>query len=324
MTATTQFLVVSTGRCGSTLISDCMNRHPDVLSLSEVFTSIGPDILGYLAMDGPAMWQVMSTMALWTKEMLRLAPVPEVLADISGGEPYPEPLGLITIPHLARRVDHRTQIYGGIRHAFCEAVEAQPRAPVQKHFPAIFDALRERFERKCWVERSGATLDYLEHLLPCFPEAKLIHIYRDGREAALSMHQHPYFQIRAAYKLLAKPHPPTERMLEIGRKLTPGDYGNYWSDMVVKGMKTLTTESHRTLHVCFERLLKNPRPELNRIFDFMEQPVNEQYLEAACAMFRPVQLRGPELDPYDYRALSNACDPGMQILHDLNIAQEAP
>ena len=34
-------LVLSTGRCGSTLISDVLNTHPEVLSLSEFFANVG-------------------------------------------------------------------------------------------------------------------------------------------------------------------------------------------------------------------------------------------------------------------------------------------
>ena len=51
---------------------------------------------------------------------MRLAPCSEILADISGGEPYPEPLELITIPHLERsfpellRDDSPTQRVGGL------------------------------------------------------------------------------------------------------------------------------------------------------------------------------------------------------------------
>lgn len=34
-------LVLSTGRCGSTMLSDVLNTHAEVLSLSEFFTSLG-------------------------------------------------------------------------------------------------------------------------------------------------------------------------------------------------------------------------------------------------------------------------------------------
>ena len=34
-------LVLNTGRCGSTMISDILNRHPRILSLSEFFSFNG-------------------------------------------------------------------------------------------------------------------------------------------------------------------------------------------------------------------------------------------------------------------------------------------
>ena len=33
--------VLNTGRCGSTLLSDVLNSHPRVLSLSEFFSAVG-------------------------------------------------------------------------------------------------------------------------------------------------------------------------------------------------------------------------------------------------------------------------------------------
>ena len=45
----------------------------------------------------------------------------------------------------------------------------------------------ERCGRPCWVERSGSSIEYLEGLHAFFPEARFLHIHRDGPEAALSM-----------------------------------------------------------------------------------------------------------------------------------------
>ena len=53
-------LVLSTGRCGSTMISDVLNLHPDVLSLSEVFSLLGPLALFGKRLSGKAMWALCS------------------------------------------------------------------------------------------------------------------------------------------------------------------------------------------------------------------------------------------------------------------------
>lgn len=53
-------LVLSTGRCGSTMISDGLNLHPMILSLSEVFSTLGPRALFRNRLNGKAMWELCS------------------------------------------------------------------------------------------------------------------------------------------------------------------------------------------------------------------------------------------------------------------------
>lgn len=304
-----QFLVVSTGRCGSTLMSNLMNMHDKVLSLSEFFTMVGPGILRLSDMDGHATWETMCRVSQHSKDLMRLATIPEILADVSGGEPYPEPLELITIPHLAKSVRP------WVREAFEQATTRLPLAPVHQHFVDIFDGVREIYGRKVWVERSGATLDYLHLLLPCFPNAKLIHIYRDGPETAISMSRHPYFQLRAVHKLLAHPHPSVERMLEVGGKLMPGDYGHYWSDMMVKGLKALADDGRPVLHVSYEALLDQPGLWLHRIFKFMGLSDDNYPLDEARELMHKPRARWAGLPVEKQRSLDEACEPGTIALN---------
>ena len=51
-------LVLSTGRCGSTMVSDALNTHPQVLSLSEFFISLGMKSLIRKRLSGKALWGI--------------------------------------------------------------------------------------------------------------------------------------------------------------------------------------------------------------------------------------------------------------------------
>ncbi len=53
-------LILSTGRCGSTMVSDMLNRHPGVLSLSEFFIPLGPEAFAWQQPDGARMWKTFS------------------------------------------------------------------------------------------------------------------------------------------------------------------------------------------------------------------------------------------------------------------------
>src|SRR2546421_6520953 len=57
--------VVGTGRCGSTLLSRLLREHPDVLSMSEFFSTLriaaasGPAGFPTGDMDGAQLWQLL-------------------------------------------------------------------------------------------------------------------------------------------------------------------------------------------------------------------------------------------------------------------------
>ena len=294
-------LIVSTGRCGYTLISDLMNLHGKVLSLSEFHTMVGPGLLLAPDMDGRALWEKMCFVSQQSKDLMRLAPCSEILADISGGEPYPEPLELITIPHLERAG------LKDVRLSFQIATEARAAAPIAEHFAPIFDYMRDRYQRDCWVERSGATMDYLHLLLPCYPDARIIHIYRDSPETALSMSRHPYFKMRAVYSRV-RPMPVEEAL---SFDLPLAEFGRYWSDMMVKGLKALEDDGRPVLHLSYEALGMRPRANLRDVFAFMELPVVD--LDRACAIIRPAQFhRGPP----EWGDLIEACQPGVDALRE--------
>ncbi len=301
-------LIVSTGRCGSTLMSDLMNLHADVLSLSEFFTMVGPGMLRAPDMDGIELWGKMRFVSQQSKDLMRLAPCDEILADVSGGEPYPEPLELITIPHLARAPAGTSAEV--IHSAFRFSVEQRPIAPVREHFANVFNSVAALLVRKCWVERSGATMDYINLLLPCFPDARIIHVYRDGRETALSMSRHPYFKMRAVYSCV-RPMPIAEALKF---DLPIVEFGRYWSDMMIKGLKALADDGRPVLHVSYESLTGNPEAELRRVFEFMGVGVDARYLDAATSSMRAPRLRVHHLAPSVKRTLRNACKPGMDAL----------
>ena len=48
--------ILSTGRCGSTMVSNILNRHPQVLSLSEFISYIGIRSLSRRRPTGAWMW----------------------------------------------------------------------------------------------------------------------------------------------------------------------------------------------------------------------------------------------------------------------------
>lgn len=49
-------------------------------------------------------------------------------------------------------------------------------------FHAIFDFLTNRVGKRVWIEKTGGSLRYVDHLLGLWPDARLIVLVRDGRQ----------------------------------------------------------------------------------------------------------------------------------------------
>ena len=150
-------LVLSTGRCGSTMLSDVLNLHPDVLSLSEVFSLLGPLALFRKRLGGKAMWGMCS----------RQNPALRVLlsADTIVSEilyPFDDPRVRYTTrnvpPILCTMLPHLTPDYENLYDDLKSVVRDRPRAPLAEQYRHLFDWLRHHFDRRVWVERSGGSL----------------------------------------------------------------------------------------------------------------------------------------------------------------------
>ena len=90
-------------------------------------------------------------------------------------------------PILCATLPHLTDQYEALYDELESFVRAQPKQPPVAHIRSLFAHLCERFGCSVWVERSGLTLLVGSRLLRKFPEARVIQIYRDGRETAISV-----------------------------------------------------------------------------------------------------------------------------------------
>ena len=73
-------IVVSTGRCGSTMLSNMLRLNPEILSLSEFFSLLMPDPLPAGELDAAAYWRLLSEPWVFFRHAYRLGlRVPEFL-----------------------------------------------------------------------------------------------------------------------------------------------------------------------------------------------------------------------------------------------------
>ena len=333
--------VLSTGRCGSTMISNILDTHPRILSLSEFFSYIGMDAFRPKNPSGDHMWEFYSKQRSRTRLMLResyeefLYPVDDPGARFTRQDV--PPLLCATLPHLT---DRHEALYDELEHF----VRAQPKQPPVEHFHNLFGHLCERFECDVWAERSGLTLIVGSRLLRKFPDARVIHIYRDGRETAISMSRHYLFRmIVATFKSLRMFHMFLATMPLMSRggrlesimslmevvipklvsyerlpfqKLKVADFAVFWNALVALADKLLAeVPSDRLLNLKFENMQAEPEAQLRRLIRFIDPALeDEEWIREASKIPRPTTPKFPTLSESERAAVIEACRPGLERL----------
>jgi putative sulfotransferase len=335
--------IVGTGRCGSTLLSSMLRLHPAILSLSEFLTFLRPYTFSADQLDGADFWAMLSTPRTAHTVLLRHGlGIEEFLYPRLTGTRYRStegipPILLTTLPHLSSDPDG---LYDEVGAFVC----ALPTAPLAEQYLRLFGWLCARFERTLWIERSGVSLDLVPQLIHHFPDARFVHLYRDGRECAVSMSRHHYFRLvvigrRIAQALGADPYdspqsppadgaPPALRALlpetfdaaaYNAVEIPPSRFGAIWSSLIAKGLVALSqVPPHRVLSLNYGALVASPQSEMRRLMDFVGPDLAPAgWLDTAAALVRPRPAAWKDLPAAEARLLGMVCRPGEQLLRQV-------
>ena len=342
-------IVVGTGRCGSTLVSAMMRAHPEVLSLSELFsfvTDLGsriPQAFAAEPVDGAAFWRVLAATppraSLLLRHGLRMDEVayPFERGRYRASEGVPAVLTTM-LPHL---VDDPADDPDARFDELAAVMSARPPAPMAEHYRFMFAHLMQCHGRRTWVERSGGSLRVVQRLVHAFPEARFVHLVRDGRDTAISMSRHIGFRmaligIQLLELLGVDPWQSDDRSeaddlddelaallperftAEAFERydLSPSLCGHYWSGEIRRGLQVLgTLPPDRVLTLRYEDLLADPHAGVTRLGEALGLgPVDPRWREAAVAMVGRGRSSWRALPLADQRELHDACAPGMAAL----------
>ena len=326
--------IVGTGRCGSTLLSRMLGEHPAVCSLFEFFTGLDPGRrFQHAAMSGEEYAALLAAeQPMLTAVLRRGYRVAEVTYPFGRGRYAPhDGLPWILVSTLGRLADDPDALFDETM-AFLRGLPPQSAAA---HHRGLFDWLARRCGREIWIERSGSSIDYLEGLARCFPDARFLHIHRDGPEAALSMREHHAYRLPISI-LYGAPVDDGRRLGELGpldvtappaaddaisvilRSRPPAEYfGRYWSDQLLHGFRALRLlDRAQYAELRFEDLLAEPGRVLRQICEFFDlDPERDGWLARAEQLVETLPPpRMPALPPAEREALEAACRPGMQLL----------
>ena len=186
-------IILSSGRCGSTLLSDLIASDAETLSVQESLGSLmsAPWGLGE-EISGSQYWDLMSVALPQWKAAVRIGAIPAEFRYPERGRWAGELSRLpdvcqITLPAMFDDPDSWFDLLAG----------RVPQFPVQtlgRHHQMLLDLLASLQGRRRWVERSGGSSGMADSLLQEFPVAKVVYLTRNAADTALSMSRHPTYR----------------------------------------------------------------------------------------------------------------------------------
>jgi putative sulfotransferase len=343
--------VIGTGRCGSTMLSNMLREHPNVLSLSEFFAMVSdgsriPEAFSPAPMVGAQFWRILTGCAQHTSFAMRQGIAPaEILyryADPSARfspETGVPAILLTTLPHL-------TDDHDALFEALREEVSKWPNAMIGEHYRHLFDWLAARFGKRLWVERSGGSYLVAEQLMRIFPEPRFVHMVRDGRDAALSNRENPGFRLAMILISLQQylgidplADADRSRLDRVPAELLPflperfdvdafrayraplALCGGFWSGQIGNGARVLPNiPPDRLLTLRYEDFFTDPKRQLDTLAAFLgDEFVDEDWSTRSAATVRRPKSTWRDLPADEAHALTDACRPGFGLLRELGV-----
>lgn len=331
--------IVGTGRCGSTLMSNLINLHPDILSLSEVFVSFPHDSLYHRKLDGERFWRMLSDTSPVLRKVINPVRSPvEFTYPFTDDSPWTmadlPACMYMTLPHFTDDPDH---VYRNME----APIRERPTAPLEDQYRFWFDWMTKNQGKQMWMERTGNSITMVKALHRLFPDAKFVHIHRDGREVAMSIQKfmplrlflHMWKRLRyLGVDLLKTPfryadsfwianfapyfvdHIPADRLLDMEPDLE--DVGKFWSAMITGGMKDLArVPTAQQYEMTYTDLINNPRETLDGFMQFAAPELpRDAWLDEASKLPKSNPAKWQDLPQAEREALERACAPGMELL----------
>lgn len=317
-------IIISSGRCGSTMLSNLIADEPETLSVYEALTSLRRHLL--LMPDTPItaaeFWQLMSDPGPQGAASARIGSVPEEACYPTSGRWAADPRGIppilyCTLPRMSADPDDLFDTLAGQVLGF-------PAQPVTEHLRMMLDVLATTAGRRRWVERSGASSAVAEPLLRALPGLRVVYLTRDIADTARSMSRHPTFQFAAAryefqirfgmdpYSPWLDPDrlPDPASLPEEMRRLLPDritmdaladlgrDVSRYeamCAHMMGSAEQALADLQPRHLHrMRYEDVLADPAGELLKLGDFLGFADPAGWAAATAGRVRPPRARSAQ------------------------------
>ncbi|MFI7437202.1 sulfotransferase domain-containing protein [Micromonospora haikouensis] len=186
-------IIISNGRCGSTLLSDLIHEEPDTLSAQEFFMSVTPWARSAEVITGAEYWAVLASPKPELATLFRIGLPPKEVRYPTTGRWAGRMTELPRI--LAITLSKLTDDPDTLFDQLAERVPSFGTQSVARHHSDFLDLLATLTGKTRWVERSGGSSHLAPHLLKGFPDCKIVYLTRNREDTAKSMSRHSSFQL---------------------------------------------------------------------------------------------------------------------------------
>ncbi|MBO0871004.1 MAG: sulfotransferase [Micromonosporaceae bacterium] len=189
---TGRWIIISNGRCGSTLLSDLIAEQQDTLSVQEFSVSL-PWARAEEQMTAAQFWQLLARPKYEMATLFRIGLPPKEVRYPATGRWASR---LTELPWvLAITLSKLDSDPDALFDRLATVVAQFPVQTLAAHTQMFLDRLAAITGRRRWVERSGGSSRFAAELMRAFPTARVVYLTRNWEDTARSMSRHPSFQL---------------------------------------------------------------------------------------------------------------------------------
>ena len=143
-----------------------------------------------------------------------------------------------------------------------DAAEVEAKVLSECHSAADFlrivmDMVAQKQGVKRWIDSTPTNIPHMQRIVKEFPDARIVHIIRDGRDVALSLDKQGW----------SRPLPWDKNKSLLAA-------GIYWEWIVRKGRKLGAILGSNYMEVRYEELVSDPRKSLVRVSEFIQHDLD--------------------------------------------------